>query len=105
MLNKVLCAPINLYYDVTPIGQILNRFSKDLNVMDSQICFTVGSFCACLYQAIAALLVAIYVVPYIIVAVLIMVGSGIYIFRFVLSGYKDCYRLDAITKSPILSFL
>jgi len=35
MLNKVLSAPINLYYDVTPIGQILNRFSKDLDVLDS----------------------------------------------------------------------
>lgn len=44
-------------------------------------------------------------VPYIIVAVLIMVGFGIYIFRYVLNGYKECYRLDAVTKSPILSFL
>jgi len=105
MLNRVLCAPINLFYDVTPIGKILNRFSKDLNVMDSQICFTVGSFLACLYQAIAALIVAVYVVPYIIVAVVIMIGLGIWIFRFVLKGYKECYRLDAVTKSPILSFL
>ena len=105
MLHKVLCAPINLYYDVTPIGQILNRFSKDLNVLDSQICFTIGSFCACLYQAIAALLVAVYVVPYIIVAVIIMIVSGVYVFSYVLKGYKDCYRLDAVTKSPILSFL
>ena len=34
MLAKVLRAPINLFYDVTPIGKILNRFSKDLQVMD-----------------------------------------------------------------------
>lgn len=105
MLNKVLCAPINLYYDVTPIGQILNRFSKDLNVLDTQITFTIGSFLACLYQAIAALVVAVYVVPYIIVAVIIMIVVGIYIFSYVLAGYKECYRLDAVTKSPILSFL
>lgn len=60
---------------------------------------------ACFYQAIAALVVAVYVVPYIIVAVVIMVGFGIYIFRYVLNGYKECYRLDAVTKSPVLSFL
>ena len=35
MLNKVLNAPINLYFDVTPIGRILNRFSKDLNVVEN----------------------------------------------------------------------
>jgi hypothetical protein len=23
----------------------------------------------------------------------------------VIKGYKECYRLDAVTKSPILSFL
>jgi len=26
-----MAAPVNLYYDVTPIGRILNKFSKDLN--------------------------------------------------------------------------
>lgn len=60
---------------------------------------------ACFYQAIAALVVAIYVVPYIIVAVVIMIAAAIMIFRHVLTGYKECYRLDAVTKSPILSFL
>jgi len=34
ILNKVMNAPINIYFDVTPIGRILNRFSKDLNVLE-----------------------------------------------------------------------
>jgi hypothetical protein len=49
--------------------------------------------------------VSVYVVPYTAVAVVIMMISGFYIFRFGLKGYKECYRLDAVTKSPILSFL
>lgn len=105
MINKVLSAPINLFYDVTPIGKILNRFSKDLNVIDTQLCYTIGSFLACFYQAIAALIVAVYVVPYIVVIVVIMASCGIFIFKYVIKGYKDTYRLDAVTKSPILSFL
>jgi len=31
MVTKVTNAPINLYYDITPIGRILNKFSGDLN--------------------------------------------------------------------------
>lgn len=27
-------SPINLFFDVTPTGTILNRFSKDLQIMD-----------------------------------------------------------------------
>jgi ABC-type multidrug transport system fused ATPase/permease subunit len=35
MIEKVLNAPINLYFDITPIGRILNRFSKDLTVIET----------------------------------------------------------------------
>jgi hypothetical protein len=31
MIKSVLLAPINLFFDVTPTGLIINRFSKDLN--------------------------------------------------------------------------
>lgn len=34
MIKAVLMAPINLYYDVTPTGVVLNRFSKDLSAID-----------------------------------------------------------------------
>lgn len=43
--------------------------------------------------------------PYIIFAVAILIFIGVFIFRYVLAGYKECYRLDAVTKSPILSQL
>ena len=29
LMNIVFRAPINIFFDVTPIGKILNRFSKD----------------------------------------------------------------------------
>ena len=31
MIDKVVHAPVNLYFDVTPIGRIMNKFSKDLD--------------------------------------------------------------------------
>lgn len=34
MIERVIAAPINLYFDVTPIGRILNKFSKDLNIIE-----------------------------------------------------------------------
>ncbi len=35
MISKVMNAPINLYFDVTPVGRILNRFTKDLSVAET----------------------------------------------------------------------
>jgi ABC-type multidrug transport system fused ATPase/permease subunit len=105
LLNKVLRAPINLYYDVTPIGQILNRFSKDLMILDSSIVFAISGFTGCFYNAMASLIVAVYVVPYIIFAVVLMMIIAVLIFRYCLEGYNQCYRLESVTRSPILSQL
>lgn len=43
MIFRIMDAPISLYFDVTPIGRILNKFSKDLQVIDSWIFWMVGT--------------------------------------------------------------
>jgi len=40
MLLSVFNAPINLYFDVTPTGRVLNRFSKDMDQVDNYVFFT-----------------------------------------------------------------
>jgi ABC-type multidrug transport system fused ATPase/permease subunit len=37
LLAGVLRAPVNKYFDVTPVGRILNRFSKDLDAVDQPL--------------------------------------------------------------------
>ena len=37
MLKSLMNAPINLYFDVTPSGIILNRFAKDLSVAEIKL--------------------------------------------------------------------
>ena len=49
MLKKVFNAPINLYFDVTPIGRILNKFSKDLTGIEREFAWEVGNFLAVVY--------------------------------------------------------
>ena len=36
-LKRILLAPVNIFFDVTPIGKIMRIFTEDLNVFYGQI--------------------------------------------------------------------
>lgn len=104
MLGYVFRAPINLFYDVTPIGKILNRFSKDIAVIDEQIYYNFNGFLFNMWQACYALVVASIAVPYIVAAILVFAVIMWCLFTYAMKGYRDCYRIESVTMSPLLSY-
>ena len=48
MTERTLRATINLYFNKTPTGKILSRFSKDINKLDTEMPFTVTFLIECL---------------------------------------------------------
>lgn len=49
LITQVLQAPINLFFDVTPVGKILNLLTKDLYILDFNLSFSFGTFMATAY--------------------------------------------------------
>lgn len=39
MLSRIIRAPCNLFFDRVPVGRLLNRFSKDLNIVDRVLAY------------------------------------------------------------------
>ena len=58
MIEKVGNAPINLYYDVTPIGRVLNKFSSDLNDLSSWFAMLYGAELAMFYNLLQVVIIA-----------------------------------------------
>lgn len=56
MLTNVLRSSME-FFDRTPVGRILARFSKDVDVVDSQLPQIMYSFCYCFFTVIVCFLV------------------------------------------------
>jgi ABC-type multidrug transport system fused ATPase/permease subunit len=103
MLKKILNAPINLYFDVTPIGRILNKFSKDLAEVESEFSYNIGNFLAMIYQALGVLIVAAIVVQWILLVLPVIVIIAIRLYRSSINSFRETTRIETLTKGPLLS--
>ncbi|KAK1940423.1 ABC transporter C family member 12 [Phytophthora citrophthora] len=103
LFRRVLQAPINLYFDVTPVGRILNRFSNDLDQMDSvlpqhyQSLFqSLGVLVGCLVVcALASFWVGLSYLP----MLAIFVVTGVYFKQ----TSREVKRLEGVTRSPVFN--
>ncbi|RHY84314.1 hypothetical protein DYB26_002032 [Aphanomyces astaci] len=105
VLHNVLGAPVPTFFDVTPVGRILNRFSSDLDQIDSNMLH----FGLCVlefgFEILAVLVVCAATTPWVIV-MYVPVG---YVYFVAQSGYNkaanEIKRLDGVTKSPLISLV
>lgn len=105
MVSKVLRAPINTFYDVTPIGRILNRFSKDLTVLDTEISWNFSTALACLYGAIGTLAISAVAVYWILIPLPFIFFLFYKVFAYSINAQRETSRIESVTKSPLISFL
>ena len=82
MLANILRAPM-MFFDTTPIGRILNRFSRDVETVDGLLPFNTRSWLTTFFNVLATIVVISYsttiflsvVVPLLFIYYLIQVSS------------------------------
>ncbi|KAG8321749.1 Canalicular multispecific organic anion transporter 1 [Homalodisca vitripennis] len=78
MLQRVLRAPMS-YFDTTPLGRIINRFSKDIDTCDTMLSLNLSAFLGLTIQVIATVVVITYSTPAFITVII-----PIFLFNFFL---------------------
>ena len=103
LLRSVLRAPINTYFDVTPIGRILNRFSKDLDSMDALLPDFFLQTLQNGFAVLSILLVCLISSPYFVI-LFCPLGIGFFFIQlFYRKSSREMKRLDSVSRSPIFS--
>ncbi|MBC7428583.1 MAG: ABC transporter ATP-binding protein/permease [Bacteriovorax sp.] len=99
MLASVLKAPVR-FFDTTPVGRLLQRFSRDLESVDIQLQWSFEAAVQSLFQIIVSLSVIIILVPMVLVVIL---PVGFIYWQLQMnyrSSAREAKRMDSIARSP-----
>ncbi|KAI9501994.1 P-loop containing nucleoside triphosphate hydrolase protein [Coemansia spiralis] len=102
MLRGVLRSPMS-FFDVTPLGRILNRFSSDLQRCDEALPRSVSGMVNTMVSVVSAVSVIGFSTP----IMLVLMFPLSFIYRYLQQRYlyssRELRRLDSTTRSPIFA--
>ncbi|KAJ0012653.1 hypothetical protein NQD34_016987 [Periophthalmus magnuspinnatus] len=101
LLNKIIHAPIR-FFDVTPLGQILNRFSADTNIIDQHIPPTLESLTRSTLLCLSAIGVICSITPIFMITLFPLGVAFYFIQKYFRVASKDLQDLDDSTQLPLL---
>ncbi|XP_038108731.1 multidrug resistance-associated protein 1 [Culex quinquefasciatus] len=102
LLSSILRLPLS-FFDTTPTGRILSRFSKDIDVLDNTLPQSVSALFYYVFELIATLAVIIFTIP-IFTAAIIPIGILYYLVqRVFVATSRQLRRLESVSRSPIYS--
>ncbi|ODV59385.1 bile acid-transporting ATPase YBT1 [Ascoidea rubescens DSM 1968] len=100
VLERIMRAKLR-FFDTTPIGRIMNRFSKDIESVDQEITeYFQGTF-VCIIITVSTLFLIITITPLFFLFAVFISLMFYAIGYFYLSLSRELKRYESITKSPI----
>uniref|UniRef100_A0A8D3BME4 Multidrug resistance-associated protein 1 n=1 Tax=Scophthalmus maximus TaxID=52904 RepID=A0A8D3BME4_SCOMX len=100
MLYDVLRSPMS-FFERTPSGNLVNRFAKEMDTIDSVIPSIIKMFMGSMFSVLAACVVILIATP--LVAIIIPVFGLLYFFvqRIYVATSRQLKRLESVSRSPI----
>ncbi|KAF0700286.1 Aste57867_9194 [Aphanomyces stellatus] len=105
ILNHVLHAPIPSFFDVTPVGRILNRFSSDLSQVDNMVPMLGLHIFGLVFQILASLVVCAATSPYVLLVYVPLVAVLARLRTVYSASSNALKRMDSVSRSPVLNLL
>ena len=104
MVEKLIKAPINLFHETIPRGQIYNRLSKDLDTMNFSM-WALGDFLISVLSVIGSFVLCGIYDPYSLLYMPFVFIIGYFVTKFYLQGSRPLTRISSISRSPILNLI
>ncbi|PAV66424.1 hypothetical protein WR25_26440 [Diploscapter pachys] len=102
LIRNLLRSPMS-FFDTTPLGRILNRCAKDIEVIDASLPLNCRHLITCILQLIFTLIVIIISTPIFVLVTFPLGFLYMIILRFFVPTLRQLRRLESVHRSPIYS--
>ena len=103
MVQSLIRAPISTFHETVPKGQILNRFSSDINSVDRGAMSRFLHLLSAVSTFLCSVIVCTYYEPYSLILVPFVIYFGNKITQFYQNCSRELNRLEGSKRSPVLS--
>ncbi|KAF9285150.1 hypothetical protein BGZ88_009647 [Linnemannia elongata] len=100
VLARVLRLPM-AFFDVTPQGRILNRFSSDIGDIDEVVPESFICLLTCLFNFVGTLMILTFATPAFVFVLPVIGLIYMIIQKYYIRTSSNLRRLDSVTKSPL----
>ncbi|KAF9484351.1 ABC transporter [Pholiota conissans] len=101
-INRVMHAPMS-FFETTPLGRIMNRFSKDIDTVDNLLGDALRMFMGTFSSILGAIILISIVLPWFLIGVFVILLGYIYAAAFYRASARELKRLDAVLRSSLYS--
>ncbi|XP_043350866.1 ATP-binding cassette sub-family C member 12 isoform X3 [Dermochelys coriacea] len=101
---KILLSPMS-FFDTTPTGRLMNRFSKDVDELDVRLPFHAENFLQQFFMVISILIIIAIVFPFLLIAVVVLATIFVILFQIFQRAIRELKRMENISRSPWFSHI
>lgn len=101
-IKKVLHAPV-VFMDVSPLGRVLNRFTKDTDVLDNEIVDQMRMAVYPISMMVGTFILCIIYLPWFAIAVPLLLFAYVFIICYYQASSRELKRIEAIRRSFVFT--
>ncbi len=102
LLLRLMRSPMS-FFDTTPNGRIVNRFSADINTIDQTIPNQINDFLWCACDCVAILVMISISTPMFVTVIVPLFVVYYFVQKLYIAASRQLKRLESISKSPIFA--
>jgi ABC-type multidrug transport system fused ATPase/permease subunit len=102
LLAATMHAPL-AFFDSTPLGRIINRFTSDLEAVDRTIPIQMADLIYCFTNIVSVFILVCCILPHLLVGLIPVLGCLAFLQTVFSRGKCQLKRLEVTAKAPILS--